>query len=66
MVASANEVLTVEAADRLQAGLLGRGPSAPLIAIERTAFDAERRLIEWRRSRGPADSFTPRLDDGPI
>ncbi len=57
MVATASEVLTVEAAGRLQARLLGRAPGAPLIVIERTAFDPERRPIEWRRSRGPADRF---------
>ncbi len=57
MVASVDEVLTVEAASRMQARLLGRTPGAPLIVIERTAFDPERRPIEWRRSRGPADRF---------
>ncbi len=57
MVASADEVLTVETASRLQARLLNLAPGAPLIVIERTAFDPERRPIEWRRSRGPADQF---------
>ena len=57
MVASADEVLTVEAASPLQARLLDRAPGAPLIVIERTAFDPERRPIEWRRSRGPGDRF---------
>ncbi len=57
MVASADEVLTVETANRMQARLLGRPLGAPLIVIERTAFDLERRPIEWRRSRGPADRF---------
>jgi GntR family transcriptional regulator len=28
-----------------------------VIVIERLAFDPERRPIEWRRSRGPADRF---------
>ena len=57
MVAGADEILTVEAANRMQARLLGREPGAPLIVIERIAFDPERRPIEWRRSRGPADRF---------
>ena len=57
IVASADEVLTVESASRMQAHLLDRAPGAPLIVIERTAFDPERRPIEWRRSRGPADRF---------
>ena len=57
IVASADEVLTVEAANRMQARLLAREGGAPLIVIERVAFDPERRPIEWRRSRGPADRF---------
>ncbi len=57
IVATADEVLTVEAASRMQARLLGRPAGAPLIVIDRTAFDPERRPIEWRRSRGPADRF---------
>ena len=57
IVASADEVLTVAAASRMQARLLDRPPGAPLIVIDRTAFDPERRPIEWRRSRGPADRF---------
>ncbi len=57
IVASADEVLTVAAANPMQARLLGRPPGAPLIVIERIAFDPERRPIEWRRSRGPADRF---------
>ena len=57
IVASADEVLTVEAASRMQARLLDRPTGAPLIVIDRTAFDPEHRPIEWRRSRGPADRF---------
>ena len=57
IVASADEVLTVEAASRMQARLLDRQLGAPLIVVERIAFDPERRPIEWRRSRGPADRF---------
>ena len=57
IVASADEVLTVAAASRMQARLLDRPTGAPLIVIDRTAFDPERRPIEWRRSRGPADRF---------
>lgn len=57
IVASADETLTVEKANALQARLLRRDPGDPLIVIERVAFDPERRPIEWRRSRGPADRF---------
>lgn len=57
VVASADETLTVEIANAMQARLLGRNDGEPLIVIERLAFDPERRPIEWRRSRGPADRF---------
>lgn len=57
VVISAEETLTVESSAPLQARLLSLQPGAPLIVIERTAFDLERHPIEWRRSRGPADSF---------
>jgi GntR family transcriptional regulator len=57
IVASADETLTVEIANPMQARLLGRNDGEPLIVIERLAFDPERRPIEWRHSRGPADRF---------
>jgi GntR family transcriptional regulator len=57
IVASADETLTVEISNAMQARLLGREPGEPVIVIERLAFDPERRPIEWRRSRGPADRF---------
>jgi GntR family transcriptional regulator len=57
IVASADETLTVEQATRMQARLLGRDEGAPLIVIARIAFDPQRKPIEWRRSRGPADRF---------
>lgn len=57
VVVSADEVLTVETANAMQARLLRLATAAPLIVIERLAFDLERRPIEWRRSRGPADRF---------
>jgi GntR family transcriptional regulator len=57
VVVSAEETLTVEVAKPLEARLLQREAGAPLIVIERLAFDLEHRPIEWRRSRGPADKF---------
>jgi GntR family transcriptional regulator len=57
VVVSADEVLTVETANAMQARLLRLEAGAPLIVIERVAYDLERRPIEWRRSRGPADRF---------
>ncbi|HEV2159796.1 GntR family transcriptional regulator [Bradyrhizobium sp.] len=57
VVVSAEEILTVETANEMQARLLRLETHAPLIVIERLALDLERRPIEWRRSRGPADRF---------
>ncbi len=57
VVISAEETLSVEVASPLQARLLRLEPQSPLIVIERLAFDLERRPIEWRRSRGPANRF---------
>ncbi|QPF82646.1 GntR family transcriptional regulator [Bradyrhizobium genosp. L] len=57
VVVSADEILTVEIATEMQSRLLRLEANAPLIVIERLAFDLERRPIEWRRSRGPADRF---------
>jgi GntR family transcriptional regulator len=57
VVVSAEETLTVEPASAADARLLRRDDNAPLIVIERLAFDLERAPIEWRRSRGPADTF---------
>jgi GntR family transcriptional regulator len=57
IVVSAEETLTVERASASDARLLRRDAKAPLIVIERLAFDLERAPIEWRRSRGPADTF---------
>ncbi|NTI63210.1 GntR family transcriptional regulator [Agrobacterium rhizogenes] len=62
VVVSAEETLTVEIAPPLQARLLGLDPGSPLVVIERVAFDLERRPIEWRRSRGPADRFRYHVD----
>ncbi|MBV8697649.1 GntR family transcriptional regulator [Bradyrhizobium sp.] len=57
VVVSADEILSVESATDMQARLLRLKKGAPLIVIERLAFDLERRPIEWRRSRGPATRF---------
>ena len=57
VVVSADENLLVESATAMQARLLRLDEGAPLIVIERLAFDLERHPIEWRRSRGPATRF---------
>jgi GntR family transcriptional regulator len=57
VVVAADETITVEPASGTQARLLGLDAGAPMVVIERLAFDLERRPIEWRRSRGPATKF---------
>jgi GntR family transcriptional regulator len=57
IVVSADENLSIELATAMQARLLRLDEGAPLIVIERLAFDLERHPIEWRRSRGPATRF---------
>jgi GntR family transcriptional regulator len=57
VVVSADENLLVESATAMQARLLRLDEGAPLIVIERLAFDLERHPIEWRHSRGPATRF---------
>jgi GntR family transcriptional regulator len=57
IVSSADDILTVELADETHANQLGLVPGAPLIVIERIAYDPENRPIEWRRSYGAAERF---------
>jgi GntR family transcriptional regulator len=57
VIASAEETLTAELARPSDAKILRVPEGAPLIVIERTAFDFERTPIEWRRSKGPADLY---------
>ena len=57
VVVAAEETLTVEIADPMKARLLQLQPQAPLIVIERLAYDLARQPLEWRRSRGAADKF---------
>jgi GntR family transcriptional regulator len=62
VVVAADETLTVEPASSMQARLLGLDAGAPMVVIERLAFDLERQPIEWRRSRGPATKFRYRVE----
>lgn len=57
IIASAEETLTAGLAGPRVAKLLGIAPGAPVIVIERLAFDSARMPLEWRRSKGPADQF---------
>lgn len=50
-VLSANEEVRAVAAGRNDAKALGLAPGAPLLQIDRTAFDIDGKPIEWRRSR---------------
>jgi GntR family transcriptional regulator len=56
-IASAEETLTVELVRATDAKVLRIPIGAPVIVIERIAFDFARTPIEWRRSRGPADQY---------
>lgn len=62
MVVSADETLTVELAASPHARLLDLAEGAPVVMIERVAFDLERCPIEWRRTRGPAERFRYRIE----
>lgn len=62
LVASAEETLMVEAADETIASALGVALGAPLMVIERSAFDQERKPVEWRRSYGSAAGFRYKIE----
>ena len=57
VVARAEEVLTVGAADANDARLLGVERGAPVVMIDRLALSFEGRPVEWRRSHGLASDF---------
>jgi GntR family transcriptional regulator len=61
-VASAQETLTVDAADARIAGLLGIAKGKPVVVIERLAFGYDRTPLEWRRSIGSAETFRYQID----
>ncbi|PWC34989.1 GntR family transcriptional regulator [Azospirillum sp. TSO22-1] len=62
VVARAEELLTVGAADAVVARLLRCRTGTPIVSIERTAFAHDGSALEWRRSRGRADGFTYRVE----
>jgi len=57
IVASAQEVLTVENATEAQASLLGLSHHASVVVIERLAHGSDGKPLEWRQSRGDACKF---------
>jgi GntR family transcriptional regulator len=62
VVARAEEVLTVGAADADDSRLLGVERGAPLVMIDRLALSFEGRPIEWRRSHGVASDFRYKVE----
>jgi GntR family transcriptional regulator len=62
LVASARERLTVEVAGRSIADRLGVPLGAPIIAVQRVAFDFAGTPIEWRCTRGSAEGFQYDVD----
>jgi len=62
VVASAEEVLTAEAADEAHSRLLQLPVDSPVVVIERLARDYAGKPLEWRRSRGHAQHFRYRVD----
>lgn len=62
LVISAEETLTVALADEPTAKTLSLKAGAPLMVIERCAFDQDRTPVEWRRSVGPAEGFRYKID----
>lgn len=61
-VASAQETLTVESASPGIAEQLKIEVGKPVVVIDRLALGYDRHPLEWRRSRGPADSFRYQID----
>lgn len=62
VVASAEETLTVEPVDTVQALLLQLPGDSPVVVIERLARDYAGHPLEWRRSCGHAQHFRYRVD----
>ncbi|WP_145002523.1 GntR family transcriptional regulator [Pseudomonas oryzihabitans] len=62
VVASAEETLTAESVNDVQARLLQVAVNSPVIVIERLARDYAGNPLEWRRSRGHAEHFRYSVD----
>ena len=56
-IASAQETLTVSAADAELAAVLGVAEASPSVIIERTALGYDRTPLEYRLSRAAAENF---------
>lgn len=62
LVGSAQETLTIETANDDTAKMLEIAAGAPVVMIERLALGYDRTPLEYRRSRGAADTFRYRVD----
>lgn len=62
IVASAQETLSVEAADAGTAEAIGIAPGEPVAVIERVALGYDRSPLEYRLSRGAATHFRYRIE----
>lgn len=62
LIGSARETLTVETAAPDIAGILDIDEGLPVVMIERLALGYDRTPLEYRRSRGPAESFRYQVD----
>lgn len=62
LIGSARETLTVETADPVIASILGMQAGHPVVMIERIAKGYEGTPLEYRRSRGAAETFRYQVD----
>jgi len=62
LIGSARETLTVETAKPKFADILGIGEDQPVVMIERLALGYDRTPLEYRRSRGAANTFRYQVD----
>lgn len=62
LVASAKETLTVELADAQTGAALGIDSGKPVVVIERTALSYDNTPLEYRISRGAADTFRYQIE----
>ncbi len=61
LVSQVEDDISIGAAPRLHASLLGLQPGAPVAIIERSSMRLDGSVIEWRRAHGRADRFHYKL-----
>lgn len=61
-IAKAQETLTIESADELTAATLSVEPGQPIVVIERIARGYDKQPLEYRLSRGAAETFRYRVE----